>query len=91
MNMKNKHCELDIMPTITLKQIVEAPLPIIMQIVNLSLKTGEFCEEWKTAIVKPLLKTWPGPYKQKLQTNIKSTLHLQTCRKMHAQTTPRLL
>ena len=57
--MKNKHCELDIIPTSTLKQILEACLRIITQIVNLSLTTGEFCEEWKTAIVKPLLKK-PG-------------------------------
>ena len=42
----------------------------------------------KTAIVTPLLKNLPGPYKQKLKTNTKSTLHLQTCGKMHAQTTP---
>ena len=58
MNMKNKHCELDTILTSTLKQILEACLPIITQIVSLSQTTGEFCEEWKTAIVKPLLK--PG-------------------------------
>ena len=56
MNMKNRHCELDIIPTSTLKQILQACLPIITWIFNLSLTTGEFCEEWKTAIVKPLLK-----------------------------------
>ena len=56
MNMKNKHCELDIIPTSTLKQILDACLPAITQIVNLSLTKGEFCEEWKTAVVKPLPK-----------------------------------
>ena len=56
--MKNIHCELDIIPTSTLKQILDASLPMITQI-NLSLTTGEFCEEWKTAIVKPQLKK-PG-------------------------------
>ena len=60
MNMKNKNCELDIIPTSNLKKILEAFLPIITQIVNLSLTTGEFCEEWKTAIVKHLLRN-PGP------------------------------
>ena len=59
MNMKNKHCELDIIPTSTLKQILDACLSVITQIVNLSLTMGEFCEEWKAAIVKPLLKK-PG-------------------------------
>ena len=54
MNMKNKHCELDIIPTSTLKQILKG-LPIV----NLSLTTEEFCEEWKTTIVKPLHKK-PG-------------------------------
>ena len=29
MNMKNKHCEFDTIPTSTLKQILEACLPII--------------------------------------------------------------
>ena len=58
MNLKDKHCELDIIPTSTLKKILDACLPAITQIVNLSLTRGEFCEEW-TAIVKPLLKK-PG-------------------------------
>ena len=59
MKMKNKHCDLDIIPTSTLKQILDACLPVITQIVNLSLTKGEFCEEWKSAVVKPLLKK-PG-------------------------------
>ena len=58
-NMKNKHYELDIILTSTLKEILDACLPMITQIVNLSLTRGEFCEEWKTAVVKPLLKK-PG-------------------------------
>ena len=53
MNMKNKHCELDIILTCTLKQILDVCLPTTTQIVNLSLTRGEFCEEWKTAVVKP--------------------------------------
>ena len=56
MNMKNKHCELDIILTSTIKQILDAYLPVITQIVNLSLTMGKFCEEWKTDVVKPLLK-----------------------------------
>ena len=59
MKMKNKHGELDIIPTSTLKQILDSCLPMITQTVNLSLTKGEFCEEWKAAVVKPLLKK-PG-------------------------------
>ena len=57
--MKNKHCKLDIIPTSILKQILDACLPAITQIVNLSLTNEEFCEYWKVAVVKPLLKK-PG-------------------------------
>ena len=39
-----------------LKQILDACLPVITQIVNLSLTNGEFCKSWKVAVVKPLLK-----------------------------------
>ena len=59
MRMKNKHCELDIIPTGILKQILEACLPAITQIVNMSLTNGEFCKSWKVTVVKPLLKK-PG-------------------------------
>ena len=59
MGMKNKHCKLDIIPTAILKQILEACLPAITQIVNLSLTNGEFCKSWKVTVVKPLLKK-PG-------------------------------
>ena len=59
MGMKNKHCKLDIIPTSILKHILEVCLPVITQIVNLSLTNGEFCKSWKVAVVKPLLKK-PG-------------------------------
>ena len=59
MGMKNKHCEVDIIPMSILKQILKACLPVITQIVNLSLTNGEFCKSWKVAVVKPLLKK-PG-------------------------------
>ena len=59
MGMKNTHCKLDIIPTGILKQILEVFLPVITQIVNLSLTNGEFCKSWKVAVVKPLLKK-PG-------------------------------
>ena len=59
MRIKNKHCKLDTMRMSIVKQILEASLPAITQIVNMSLTNGEFCENWKVAVVKPLLKK-PG-------------------------------
>ena len=54
--MKNNCCKLNIIPTGTLKQILDACLPVITQIFNLSLTNGKFCKDWKVAVVKPLLK-----------------------------------
>ena len=56
MEMKNKSCELDIIPTTLLKEILAACLHTITQVVNLSLTNGDFNEECKTAILRPLLK-----------------------------------
>ena len=39
-----------------LKQVLEGCLHAITHIVNSSLDTGEFCKEWKEALVKPLIK-----------------------------------
>ena len=55
-NMKSKHCELDCIPMHILKEMMPVVLPTIMKIVNLSLSKGIFSEQWKTAILKPLLK-----------------------------------
>ena len=55
-SMKNKSCELDILQTHLIKDMLPACLDVITTIVNLSLTEGQFCMEWKTAIVKPFLK-----------------------------------
>ena len=47
MEMKNKSCELDIIPTTLLEEILPACLHTITQIVNLSLTHADFNEEWK--------------------------------------------
>ena len=54
--MKSKHCELDYIPMHILKEMMPVVLPTIMKIVNSSLSKGMFSEQWKTGIVKPLLK-----------------------------------
>ena len=52
----SKHCELDPIPTHLLKLVVHELTPLILQVVNTSLQTGTFPDEFKTAIVSPRLK-----------------------------------
>ena len=47
--MKTKSCELDILPTFKLKELIEDFQPIITKIVNLSLAEGKFSSDWKNA------------------------------------------
>ena len=56
LKMKTKTCELDVLPTAVLKQIIDKCLPSITKIVNLSLSVCIFSGNWKMAIVRPLLK-----------------------------------
>ena len=55
-SMNNKTCELDAIPTYLIKDILPAVLKTITQIVNMSLTTGTFPLDWKTAIIRPLIK-----------------------------------
>ena len=41
------------MPMALIKKILPTCINIIMQLVNMSLIMGEFCLEWKTAMVRP--------------------------------------
>ena len=54
--MPTKACCLDSLPTHLQKQCVDELLPAIAHIVNLSLSTGIFPDELKSACVIPLLK-----------------------------------
>ena len=54
-----KSCKLDPMPTPLVVNCIDSLLPVITNIINLSLSTGFFPDEWKCAIVNPLLKK-PG-------------------------------
>ena len=54
--MKSKSCKLDALPTRLLKQCIEDILPTITNLVNISLWEGVFALEWKTSIIRPLLK-----------------------------------
>ena len=54
--LKSKSCELDPLPTTILKVMLTKLLPLITKIFNKSLGDGAFCREWKTTVVRPLLK-----------------------------------
>ena len=48
LSMSNKNCELDHIPTEVLNRILPSTLEAITEIVNLSLSTGNFAQDWKT-------------------------------------------
>ena len=56
LSMKNKTCELDAIPTNVIKDILLAVIKTFTQIVNMSLTTGTFQLDCKTAIVRPPIK-----------------------------------
>ena len=51
-----KSCSLDPMPTPLVVGCIDIPLPVITKVINLSLQTGSFADQWKCALVHPLLK-----------------------------------
>ena len=55
-SMPAKMCNMDIIPTILLKDALSGLLPTITKIVNASMTQGVFLSSWKIALVKPLLK-----------------------------------
>ena len=56
MSSPNKFCDLDPMPTVLLKACIDTLLGTITNIVNVSLRTGIFPDDFKQAHVNPLLK-----------------------------------
>ena len=62
--MPAKTCQLDIIPTDRLNQVLEGCLPAFTHITNKSLDTKQFCEEWKDALVK--LSTSIYPYNKQI-------------------------
>ncbi len=52
----SKHCDLDPIPTWLLKECIDDLLPLITQIINLSLQLGDMPTSLKKAIINPLLK-----------------------------------
>ena len=54
--MSSKTCALDTIPTARLKEVLGTILPSLTHIVNKSLAQGEFYNDWKEALVKPLVE-----------------------------------
>ena len=55
--MPSKSCELDILNTSALKKVIDVCIPAITRVINLSFDRGEFCANWKTAVIKSLIKS----------------------------------
>ena len=51
-----KSCALDPILTPVIVGCIETLLPVITKIINLSLQSGTFADQWKCALVHPLLK-----------------------------------
>ena len=62
LSSSNASCSLDIIPTFFLKSCLEAMIHPITTIINLSFSEGCFPDEFKTAIVTPLLKNHSLPH-----------------------------
>ena len=62
MSMKSSSCKLDAIPTNLPKELLPSCIGTITHIVNASLTKGIFANNWKTAIVCPLLKNMALTY-----------------------------
>ena len=86
-SLKSKSCELDAVPTTILKKILPDVIPLITKIANISLIDGCFCRDWKTDVVRPLLKHLGlATHIDKLQAGEQSHLCVQDNRMLHALT-----
>ena len=54
--MSPKSCELDAIPSSLLKRLVTDLAPTVTKLFNTSLTTERFASNWKTLIIRPLLK-----------------------------------
>ena len=55
MDMKSKTNELDLLPVTFIKENIEKFVDLLANIVNISLQSGVFAKEWKTAFLYPLI------------------------------------
>ena len=58
MGSKTTSCELDPIPTDLIKENIEILLPVLTKMIYISLQCGIFPDEWKLALVIPLIKKY---------------------------------
>ena len=75
----SKSCASDPLPTSIVKQCVDELSPAISSIINLSLESGVFPEEWKGALVKPTIKK---PKLELIKKNFRPVSNLQFLSKL---------
>ena len=54
--ISNKFCDLDPIPTFLLKSCIDVLHPVLLHIINSSIRTSEFPADLKKAVIKPTLK-----------------------------------
>ena len=59
--LQTKSCELDLVPTKILKENLDYFIKAITHVVNLSLQIGQFDDDWKCVVLRPLMKKLNGP------------------------------
>ena len=64
LSSSNATCTLDVIPTHLLKSCVDCLVPPITTMINLSLSEGKFPDQFKAAIVTPLLKKHSLPHEE---------------------------
>ena len=72
--MPAKYCDLAAVPTSIIKEALDLLLPTLVKLFNLSLVEGKFAQQWKTALVKPLLKSRYGADKHIISSGVKFTI-----------------
>ena len=75
----SKSCASNPLPTSIAKQCVDELSPAISSIINLSLESSEFPEEWKGALVKPTIKK---PKLEIIKKNFRPVSNLQFLSKL---------
>ena len=76
--MPNKSCQLGILKTSTLKKVTDVSIASITRVINLSLNMGGFYVNWKTAVMKPLMKSRQLALYNKILTNQQFKLHIKS-------------
>ena len=74
-----KSCSLDPIPSAILSVGLDELLPVLTKIVNLSLETGHVANDWKCALVHPLLKKCKL---ETINTNFRPVSNLQFASKL---------